>query len=229
MRLTIAEKKTALREYLSVHRAKLFKKTQHRDASSKKTFSLVSSFKVGVGSCQPGHIAFVRRGMKGFVKHPTKEIGVRITPVEEQKELNVTQKEAYRLAADLLAEFDPDYTGGEFLVQFAFMNDSSHYVRKHRDSEDISHQYALSLGYYTGAKLRVWNRDESAFVDFDNLDRIVKFDGRCAHEVVTQDFEGERFTVIWYKNYDSRLSKPAPIFEDPRFVEEEGASEEDPA
>ena len=216
----IQTKKAKLQRYLSLHRKKLFKNAQHRDAASKKTFSLVSSFKIGVGSTQPGHIAFVRRGMKGFVKHPTKEIGVRITPVAEQKELSVEQKELYRLAADLLAEIDADYARGEFLVQFAYMNDPSHYVRIHKDHGDISYQYALSLENYTGAKLRVYTCDERDFVEFNHLNRIVKFDGRCAHEVVTKDFDGERFTVIYYKNYDSRLVHPDPIFDTPCFVDQ---------
>ena len=38
---------------------------------------------------------------------------------------------------------------GETIVQFSYMKSPEHYVKKHTDTSDISHQYALSLGKYT--------------------------------------------------------------------------------
>lgn len=221
----VRAKKKELSEYLWHHRTSLFKR-QHRDSKAKTIISVTGSFKVGQGSVQPGNMRLVRAGHPGFVRHPAKDFGVRITPVAEQKGLSTEQKEAYRLAADLIHEVDPEYARGEFLVQFAFMNGhSKHYVKKHRDKEDVSYQYALSFGDFSGAKLRVWDKAERRFADFDNRDRIVRFDGRRAHEVVTDGFKGNRFTVIWYKNYDSRLSQPVPIYETPCFV---GLDPQDP-
>ena len=99
------------------------------------------------------------------------------------------------------------------------MTSRSHHVRRHTDGEDITHQYALALGEYDGALLRCYD-PQGNFTDFDYKNKIVKLDGRLPHEVVGMtEFQGERFSVIAYKNYDSRMSVEDPIFEKATFVE----------
>eukprot|EP00930_Biecheleria_cincta_P084807 TRINITY_DN74245_c0_g1_i1.p1 TRINITY_DN74245_c0_g1~~TRINITY_DN74245_c0_g1_i1.p1 ORF type:complete len:479 (-),score=59.79 TRINITY_DN74245_c0_g1_i1:348-1682(-) len=210
--------KAELTEFLHLNRSQLFRQ-QHRDKRQLK-LKWAGSFKVGSGSTQPGHLWHVYKGRPGFVRHnmQSKNTGVFIQGVNSQKALTFEQKKAYTLATAIIEQIDPDYVQGEFVVQFALMNDASQYTKRHVDREDITYQYHLSLGQYTGAKLRTWTPDNMKYADFDNLNRILKFDGRLPHEVITDQFHGERFSVIYYKNYDHRVTEPMPIFATPQFV-----------
>lgn len=209
-----------LETHLHQNRALLFT-NQHRDKKNKRTFANAGSFKVGVGSTNPGHIVQVRKGNPDFAKHPFKNTGVNVKPVAEQPGLSDAKKKAYDLAAGLIEKVDPWFAAGEFIVQFALMNRPEHHVKVHKDLEDITYQYALSLGDYSGAELRVWNSAKTGYVQKDNRGRFLKFDGRNAHEVIMKDFQGERFTVIYYKNYDTRLlTGPLAIFEEVEWAAE---------
>ena len=209
-----------LTNLLQANKVELFR-LQHRDGKKKRRFSLRGSFKIGVGSTQPGHLKLARKGIKDFIKHPFKNTGVFVRSVKEQfekKSISKKQFEAYNLAKEILEIIDPKYANGAYITQFAYMNSKKHFVLKHKDTEDISFQYALSLGDYKGARLRVYDSKERSFTEFDNREKILKFDGRNSHEVVTDDFEGERFTVIWYKNYDETKAVPDPVFHEPHFM-----------
>ena len=200
---------SALRRHLVANRERLFKK-QHR---SKKKFTFKGSFKVGVGSTQPGHLQHLEK--PGFIKHPFKNTGVFVRPVAQQKR-SEAERGAYELASRVLRAIDPDYARGEYTVQFALM-ESECRVDKHKD-DDVSHQYAYSFGDFTGATLRVYDRGGRAYQDIDYKDRILKFEGRNFHEVLANGFEGQRFSVIWYKNYDARQIRPDPLLETPEIV-----------
>ena len=91
------------------------------------------------------------------------------------------------------------------------------HVKKHVDGNDISHQYALTLGNYHGAKVRTYDEQENVLGEFDYYKRPCKFDGRLPHEVITDNFHGTRFTLVWFKCYDHRMTKPAPIFYTPCY------------
>ena len=118
---------------------------------------------------------------------------------------------------DALLRIDPDYAAGETLVQFARMASKDDRVLRHTDAHDISPQYAHTFGDFAGATLRAYDKAGVAHV-VDNRDKIAKFDGRLPHEVVTDDFRGERFSIIWYKTYDSRKVTPDPVLDAPRLV-----------
>ena len=203
-----------LERFLYEHKDVLFKK-QHRDGRKRKNFSLAGSFKIGLGSTQPGNLKHI--GKPGFVRHNFMNTAAYVRPVEDQK-VPALWKKAYRKAMRVLRGIDPGYAEGETVVQFAYMSSPMHYVARHRDANDISHQYAMSLGDYKGATLRVYDGSGKAH-DMDNRHKIVKFDGRLPHEVIVdQSFHGERFTVIYYKNYDSRKSRPDPVVGTPSIV-----------
>ena len=53
---------------------------------------------------------------------------------------------------------------------------------------------------------------------YDCRDKILKVDGRLKHRLKMDNFEGERFTVIFFKNGDRRMSAPAPIVKVPHFL-----------
>jgi hypothetical protein len=220
---TLESLKDELQELLYKHRAELFR-TQHRKSAA---FSLVGSFKVGT-STNAFFLDQVRKGNPMYVQHPTrKNKGVYVVPPSAQlANGNITQMQwrVYQIAVKVLESIDPDYAAGEFVVQFAYMNDPLHHVKCHEDRDDVSHQYALTLGNFSGAVLRTYlSRSKTSFVDFGEKKQIVKFDGRLPHEVVNEDFLGDRFTVIFYKNYDARpryVERDDPIIEAPHLVHE---------
>ena len=214
--MKLQERFLRLERYLERHKHTLFRK-QHRDQKKRK-FSLGGSFKVGTGSTQIGNKQHL--GKPGFVAHNFKNTTAYIKPVDEQSGPTREQKKAYRKAMRILRKIDPEYATGETLVQFAHMMSTEHYVARHMDKHDISHQYAVSLGKYHGATLRCYDASHQVH-DIDNRHKVVKFDGRLPHEViVAPTFEGDRFTVIWYKNYDHRKQVDDPILMTPHVVDE---------
>lgn len=221
----IDEQIDRLEAHLVHHRDRLFQK-QHRDGEKKRKFSLTGSFKIGLGSTQPGNLQYVDK-KPGFVRFGS--TAAFVTPVSEQAGLTHEKREAYEMAMQLLQSIDPQYAAGETLVQFALMESHKQYVKLHRDEHDISYQYALSLGDYQGAALRVYKSNGSMH-EFDNRRKIVRFDGRLPHEVVVEpSFRGRRYTVIWYKNYDSRMQKASPILDMPATVYAHSATKISPA
>ena len=209
----------SLQSYLETHKGMLFA-TQHRDKKLKRQFCLKGSFKVGTGSSQVGNKQHIGK-KPGFKRHNFKNTAVYVTSVENQyhaRKINEQQLMAYRMASRIIESVDPDFAGGEYEVNFSLMDSGKHYVKKHKDLKDITHQYALGLGQYSGAKLRVWSHGESIIQDFDYRHKILKLDGRNSHELITTGFQGERFTVIWYKGYDHRMAQVDPICDTPEIV-----------
>ena len=205
-------------KHLIVTHGEAFFKRQKRDLKKKK-LSFSGSCHIGVGTTQVGHLNHVKMGRRGFIRHPFKNTGVYVEPVEAQHVKVPFLKEAYYLSRDVMRQIDPHYAEGEFVVQFAKIDSAAHYVKKHVDQHDVSHQYALTFGEYEGAALLVHPPDGGPPHRVDGKDCIVKFDARHPHEVDLTGFKGERYTVIWYKNYDRRqLARPDPIWEDSRPV-----------
>ena len=217
---TIQQRMERLRTFLEENKTELFKK-QHRDSKSKRTFRLRGSFKVGVGSTQPGNKQYIGKSNSNHLKHPFRNTAVYIESIPSQLmngKISAVQYRAYKLARKIFKMVDPEFMSGECLINFSRMNSKSHHVKRHTDNEDISHQYALALGEYNGAQLRCYD-SAGNFTDFDYRYKIVKLDGRLPHEVVgMKEFQGERFSIIAYKNYDSRMSAPGPIIEKANFV-----------
>ena len=113
---------------------------------------------------------------------------------------------------------DSDFAAGEYVVNYSCMTKPEQYVKKHVDSEDISHQYAMTLGSYKGAALRMYDDNDNILGDFDYYKKVCKMDGRLPHEVITNDFQGTRFTLVWFKTYDHRKTEPDPICNTPHYV-----------
>ena len=242
----LAPLKRQLESLLWQHREALFT-SQHRTGAA---FSLAGSFKVG-SSCNVFFLDKVRNGDPRYLQHPTKNTGVYIVPPAAQLaqgKVTPLQWAVYEPAVKLIERLDPEYAAGEYVVQFAYMNQASHFVKCHVDN-DVSFQYSLTLGDFCGASLRAYTTvSKSAHVDFTESGRIVQFDGRLPHEVVSDGFRGDRFTVIWcawlrmepqdcsckclftrfvsahtcrYKNYDHRKQAcDDPLLETPLFVDE---------
>jgi hypothetical protein len=70
-------------------------------------------------------------------------------------------------------------------------------AKKHKDSKNFGDSYITGLGNYTGGTLNVYSNDTDCTA-FDLLHKVVGFNGsELWHE--TNDFEGDRYTIIYYK------------------------------
>lgn len=207
----------ALKHYVADNADHLFTK-QHRDGKDKNKFSLKGSFKVGLGSTQPGNKQHIGK-IPHFRAHNFKNKAVFLQDVCQQMIVNAYQKRAYELAKAVIELLDPKFAKGEFLVNFSHMNSRCHYVKKHVDRDDVTFQYILSFGEYDGdVLLSVYDKRGLWLRAFNCKDKILKFDGRLPHRVHKHKFHGDRFAVIWYKSYDARITEATPIFDQPHFV-----------
>ena len=187
--------------------------SQYRDSTKKNTFSFKSSFVLGYTE----HVL----GANGFrTPHNFKKgRGVCTTPMENRK-LPPWQIQLWNLSEELIRQIDPHFADGEYCVQYACMNDPDHYVHKHVDKENISHQYALALGDYKGeAVLRLYEPDgETVKGEFEYNRKFLKADGRFPHELFTKNFSGTRFSLIYFKVYDHRKTECDPLMDTPMLV-----------
>jgi len=72
-------------------------------------------------------------------------------------------------------------------------------AKRHVDGNNVGRSVIVGIGDYTGGELRVWGpRNGADHEDVDLKDRPTFFNGALRfHE--TQPFEGERWTIIYYK------------------------------
>ena len=71
-------------------------------------------------------------------------------------------------------------------------------AKKHRDTSNVGRSIIVGIGDYTGGELRVWEPDDAFYADMDIHDKPTMFNGALrTHE--TQPFEGERYTIIYYR------------------------------
>jgi hypothetical protein len=185
---------------------------QYRDKTKKVKFNLEWAFLLGEGTTSA-------LGAKSFeTPHNFKPgKGVCLTKVETRA-LPSWKLKLWDLSNQLITLIDPDFAAGEYVVNYSCMSKPEQYVKKHVDSEDISHQYALTLGDYDGAKVRMYDDEDHVLGEFDYYKRPCKFDGRLPHEVITDNFTGIRFTLVWFKCYDHRKTEADPIFSTPCYI-----------
>ena len=115
------------------------------------------------------------------------------------------------MACTLLKMFDKTWAGSndDFVVQFSCMDNKSH-IENHKDKDDVSSQFAISLGEYKGGELMVYNENMNNYTPIINKRKMVQFDGRKDH-FVTKVTEGERYFIVFFKSYDIRYDFQ-PIF-----------------
>ena len=69
-------------------------------------------------------------------------------------------------------------------------------AKKHIDGFNVGESVIVGIGDYTNGKLRVYS-SESDYVAYDIQNKPLMFNGAVLpHE--TEDFEGERYTIIYY-------------------------------
>ena len=115
------------------------------------------------------------------------------------------------MACTLLKMINKQWAGSkdDFVVQFSCMDIESH-IEIHTDKDDVSSQFAISLGEYKGGQLMVYNDNLSTYIPVVNKRKMVQFDGRKKH-FVTKVTEGERYSIVFFKSYDERYDYQ-PIF-----------------
>ena len=137
------------------------------------------------------------------VQHPTKEhFLVNTSNVFDRKEVVIWKLKLYKMACTLLKMINKQWAGSndDFVVQFSCMDIESH-IEIHTDKDDVSSQFAISLGEYKGGQLMVYNDNLSTYIPVVNKRKMVQFDGRKKH-FVTKVTEGERYYIVFFKSYD---------------------------
>jgi len=147
--------------------------------------------------------------------------GVYLTPVKES-DLPQWKKDIWALCLELVKSLDSEWVGEdeEIGVSVSCIDSKGFYhVKKHKDSDDVSYQWAVFLGDFSGAMLRLFKEDgETVLLDVvlqPNL--VLKMDGRLAHQLLFKEFTGVRFAVFFYKSYDRRMLEQADIFTTPTY------------
>lgn len=185
---------------------------------TKDVFNVASSFLLGATTNALG-ATIKKDGTSAFSfpipGKPGK--GMCTTPVYEQQK-PTWMKALASLAHDIVYAADKSFAEGDYIAHFSSMNSPLQYGKKHTDHDDYTYQLAVQFGDFKGCKLRLYDQNDNVIGDFDHSYRVLKFDGRLPHEVVMNNFEGERFTVIFFKSGDRKMSGPAPIFTTPHFV-----------
>ncbi len=110
------------------------------------------------------------------------------------------------ICAAAIARLDPDYRFSSVQVNMNFSG------RAHVDKRDTNHQYALSLGPFTGGQLVVSTDDPLQLRVCDTHNRLLKCDGRHSHWVTR--YSGRRYSLIFYSVVETerqpRLSNLMP-------------------
>ncbi len=72
------------------------------------------------------------------------------------------------------------------------------HAKRHTDSKNTGISYILGIGTFTGGEIKVYAPDGSGATAYNLHDRAIGFNGGLLeHE--TADFEGERYTMVFYK------------------------------
>ena len=158
-------------------------------------------------------------GSRGFtLRHPFKQgMSVCMTRVGDRRSMAQYKKKLFSTATELVNLVAPDWAAAnegyeDYVVQFACATDPSlHFVKDHKDSQDTDSQLLVALGPFRGGELRTCERT------FDYRRRVLMADGRLTHSMA--DFEGIRYTVIFYRSYDRRYTDgPKDILREPQFL-----------
>ena len=124
----------------------------------------------------------------------------------------------------LLQLVDPNYIGDhdDFCLSVNAMSASNSQQPEdsmfdHCDNQDITYQYALTIGEYEGGNLLCKTKD-GRLINVSNRWRFVRFDGRLPHKVNTI-VSGHRYSFVYYRTYDRSLGcKPQPILSSPEYM-----------
>ena len=76
---------------------------------------------------------------------------------------------------------------------------------KHKDGNNIGNSLIISFGNFTGGRLMVYDEnDKVEYIDIKN--KFYEFNGSKVYHQ-TEDFEGERFSLVFFLLEDNRIKK----------------------
>ena len=143
-----------------------------------------------------------------YMVHPlNKNLFVRMSIVNERRKLSRKKIELYNISVKLLMRHNKEWCGKDedFVLQVSCMDKDS-FVKVHCDENDISTQHIITFGQYEGGILHVWNSKNKSYDAVLTDGSLLEFDGRKRH-YVSPVTDGERYSLIFFKMYDRRLSK----------------------
>jgi hypothetical protein len=125
------------------------------------------------------------------------------------------KKEIYQMASLIFSLIVPHFLENEYCVHVSKMTSDEHDVPLHVDDTDISHQYILLLGSWTGADLICLDSTDpktaKEIAVFSQTRQMVRIEGRNLHYVRKRSFSGCRYATIIYKSHDKTKNTPDPI------------------
>lgn len=200
-----------IEQVLKVHTKYLRTQYRKKDASKRRVFNCKFSFTVGynTGAKNSNNFPYPHKFKKGKGVHFRKIEDMTYEPYEMV---------LWFLCRRIIKLIDKKFASGQYVVSFSKIDDPKHFVKKHIDKQDITYQYAMALGNYKGAFLRIYDEHNKVIGDYNYRRRIFKMDGRRPHEVIMEGFKGTRYCVIWFKSTDINMWGEAPMFETPSFV-----------
>jgi len=159
----------------------------------------------------------------GFTEPHNSRIGkgVHLTPVEE-RDLPRWKVDIWVVCLEIIKLLDPAWVGDydDIAVSLSCIDSNGHYhVKKHKDSDDLTYQWAIFLGDFSGAMLRLFKEDgETVLMDVVLKPYLVlKMDGRLPHQLLFKEFTGVRYAVFFYKSFDRTMAEDADILTTPTY------------
>ena len=140
-------------------------------------------------------------------------------PWSESAELTQLQAAAVKF----VHFFDRNFAvNNEYNIQFCSASDWC--LPYHTDRFDVTYQYGISFGQFTGGRLSYFKHGPegertSTTASVSTRNRLFRFDGRLPHSV--EQFNGLRHSVIYFKHYSSTQlpDQPVPYVYEPVAIE----------
>jgi hypothetical protein len=150
-----------------------------------------SNFVLGVTRGPLGGGGFEKAGPDGIGKNTT---------IVKSKQIRAGDKETcmalWQHMRKMVKDVDPNYSFTSIQVNKNFVG------KPHRDKNDHSYQFALSVGDFTGGELVIETDDPQQLTVLETKDRLSKCDGRRTHWVTP--YSGTRYSIIMYRNIGKR-------------------------
>ena len=127
----------------------------------------------------------------GFQKHESGWFNTSVLPRRRSRQDAADLLRFWSLLQEIVWRRDPSFTFTSVQVNRNLPG------KAHIDPHDVSYQYALSLGSFTGGRLVVATDNPSVFVAHNTHARLTKCDGRHSHWV--ESYEVTRYSLIMYK------------------------------
>lgn len=142
---------------------------------------------------------------------------------------NKWMKRAYEIGMDLMTEVDPDWVGKNrrIAIQVNVLQ-KGHEVHMHRDEGDLSPQYGLVLGDFTGGDFVTINPGNKEGYRFSNASGLLfQMDGRYPHKAEPVK-DGTRFSVYFFKSFDEDWKTSEPVMWPPKVVHSQSQAHYEP-